>query len=282
MPDKRLTSFNLDQAELLGEGGESQVYALDEAHIVRIFREGASVQGVAERTKVLTEIAVGAVHLPFETPFVLEQGTLFGQIYTIEKRIPGTSLLTALATAQGSLRHNLIEQYMETAWQLGRINITRPFFGEFGRHDAIQTSTWQAYLAERARLSLGASSFANIDAGALATAVGEPSDPPAFVHLDYFAGNVMVDGDQLTAVIDFGYSSVIGDRRMNALVAAAHLVTPRITPTITTDDQAIAMAWLQERELIAYYKRGVPWLAAYWAFASDDVALYEWCRSVLM
>ena len=50
----------------------------------------------------------------------------------------------------------------------------------------------------------------------------------------------MVHEDQLTAVIDFGYSSIIGDRRMNAMVAAAHLVTPRITPTITADDQSLS------------------------------------------
>ena len=59
----------------------------------------------------------------------------------------------------------------------------------------------------------------------------------------------MVDENQLTGVIDFGYSSIIGDRRVNALVATAHLVTPRITPTVTADDQAIAYAWLRERDL---------------------------------
>ena len=115
----------------------------------------------------------------------------------------------------------------------------------------------------------------------MAVAIGELCGPPAFVHLDYFAGDVIVDENQLTAVIDFGYSSIIGDRRMNALVAAAHLVTPRITPTITADDQAIAYAWLRERDLFKYFEHGLPWLAAYWTFASDDARLYEWCCSIL-
>ena len=212
---------------------------------------------------------------------MLEQGALFGRIYTIEKRIPGTSLLAALATAQGATRRSLIEQYMDAAWQLGSINITRPFMGEIGRSDAIQTNNWHDYLAKRAKLSLAASPFANIDADALAAAIDELRGTPAFVHLDYFAGNVMVNDNQLTAVIDFGYSSILGDRRMNAMVAAAYLVTPRITPTITAADQAIAYAWLREHDLFSYYERGVPWLAAYWAFASDDQALYEWCCSIL-
>ena len=204
-----------------------------------------------------------------------------GRIYTIEKRIPGTSLLTALSTTAGSARRSLIEQYMETAWQLGRLNITRPFVGEFGRNDAIQTTTWQAFLSGRARRSLVDSRFAHIDPDTVAAPVGELSGTPAFVHLDYFAGNVMVDKGRLTAVIDFGYASIIGDRRMNTLVATAHLVTPRITPTVTADDQAVAFAWLRERDLFTYYERGLRWLAAYWTFASDDAGLYAWCRSIL-
>ncbi len=202
---------------------------------MHLFREGASAEVVAARTNLLAEIAAGATHLPFETPVVLEQGAFFGRIYTIEKRIPGTSLLSALATTQDTVRRSLIEQYMAAAWKMGSIHITRRFIGEIGRKDAIQATAWQAYLTERARRSLAASPLTNIDADALAASVGELCDAPAFVHLDYFAGNVMVHEDQLTAVIDFGYSSIIGDRRMNAMVAAAHLVTPRITPYYTNN-----------------------------------------------
>ena len=60
-----LASFSLSQAELLGEGSEAQVYALDEAHVVRLFREGASAEDVAGRTRFLAEIAAGAVALAF-------------------------------------------------------------------------------------------------------------------------------------------------------------------------------------------------------------------------
>lgn len=281
MHDDLLAAFHSDRADLLGEGGEAQVYALDETHVVRLFRAGAAADAVAGRTRLLAEIAAGAGHLPFETPVVLGQGTFFGRNYTIEKRIPGISLLAALATAEGATRRSLIEQYMDAAWQLGTIEITRPFVGEICHRDAIQTSSWPAYLAERAKCSLAASPLAHIDADALADSVDTLRGTPAFVHLDYFAGNVMVHDNQLAAVIDFGYSSIVGDRRMNALVAAAHLVTPRITPTISADDRAVAYAWLREHDLFSYYERGVPWLAAYWTFASDDAALYDWCCSIL-
>lgn len=281
MQNQHLASFNPNQAELLGEGGEAQVYALDEAHVVRLFREGTAAEDVAARTTLLAEIAAGATHSPFETPIVLEQGEIFGRIYTLEKRIRGTSLLTALSSATGDVRRRLIEQYMDTAWRIGEIEMERDFFGEIGRKDAIQTSIWQAYLTERASHSLASSPLKQLDANAFSAAIGECSGKPALIHLDYFAGNVMADGDKLTAVIDFGYSSIIGDRRMNALVAAAHLITPRITPTVSAEDQAVAFAWLRERDLFDYYERGLPWLAAFWTFAHDDAELFKWCCSIL-
>ena len=279
--NEALSHFNINQTNLLGEGGEAQVYALDETHIVRLYRQGATVEGAAERTALLAEIAAGATHLPFETPVVFEQGVFNDRVYTIEKRIAGTSLLNALTQADADTRRSLIEQYMDAAWQLGTLDIKRPFFGEIGRNDAIQTSTWQAYLIERAKRSLNASPLAHLDATRWAAALGESAEAPAFIHLDYFAGNVMADGDRLNAVIDFGYSSIMGDRRMNAMVAATHLVTPRITPIVTATDRAVAFAWLRERELFDYYERGIPWLAAYWTFAHDDAPLYEWCCSIL-
>lgn len=167
------------------------------------------------------------------------------------------------------------------AWLLGTVRITRPFFGEIGRNDAIRTISWHAYLIERAQRSLATSPLSHVDVNELAAAIPAPLGAPALVHLDYFAGNVMVADEQVNAVIDFGYSSIMGDRRMNALVAAACLMSSAITPPVTAADQAIATAWLREHDLFDYYQRGLPWLAAYWAFASDDAALFNWCCSIL-
>ena len=248
---------------------------------MRLFRRGATAEGVSTRTALLNEIAAASQHLPFETPIVFAEGTAQDRIYTIEKRIAGTALLTALAESDRHTRNGLIEQYMETAWLLSTIDIQRPYFGELCRDDAVQTPTLQDYLSKRAKRSLRGSSFANIDTGELAAMVGEPIDEPAFVHLDYFAGNVMAAGGRISAVIDFGYSSIIGDRRMNPVIAAAYLTTAHITPIVTQADRNIAFDWLKKRDLLDYYERIEKWLAAYWLFASDDVELYNWCCSIL-
>ena len=280
-----LDAFKVTEADLLGEGGEAQVYALDDARVVRIYGEGGTLADEAARTDLLAEIRDAAQHLPFETPQVLEVGEKFGRIYAIEKRLPGTSLLQALKNSSGSVRTGLITQYMDAAWQLGTLNIESTQYGEINHKNGLKTTTLQAYLAGRARhnLTIADHTDIDIDTDALAASMGEPPDGPAFVHLDYFAGNVMADGDRISAVIDFGYSSIIGDRRMNAVAAAVHLMSPRITPTVIEDDRNTAMAWLRERDLLGYYEHGEPWMACYWAFVpeADDPAAYHWCRSIL-
>ncbi len=281
MIDDVLAYFGLTAADFLGEGGEAQVFGLDDERIVRIMREDATEDGVAARTLLLQEIAVGAQHLPFATPVVLAQETVFGRIVTVEARIPGRSLLEVLKTAQGSDRRALISDYMDVAWQLGSVAVERPYYGEFGRNDAIQTATLQAYYAERSRRSLAGSQYETIDTTLLAAQLGEPPDGPAFVHLDYFAGNVMADARKLTAVLDFGYSTIIADRRMTVVAATAHLLSPRITPFVTEEDRRIALAWLEERDLTAFYQLGEQWMAMYWMFARDDAAAMAWCQSVL-
>ena len=287
MTQSPLNYFNLTQADLLGEGGEAQVYALDADRVVRMYRPGATLAGAEARAALLAEIAAGAGHLPFTTPQVIEVGELAennGRVYVIEKRIPGTSMLQALEHSSGSTRSDLISQYMEAAWQLGTLKLQRPFFGEISHEAPVQTATLEEYLAERAGRSLaGVTSLAHVDPAALAHALGEPMAAPVFVHIDYFPGNVMVNNNQLNAVIDFGYSSSIGDRRMTVMAAAAHLVSPRISPTVTEADRVIALDWLRERDLFDYYERGLPWLAAYWSFVpeADDPAAYAWCHSIL-
>ena len=282
-----LNRFNPIEAQLLGEGGEAQVYALDAKRIVRLYREGATLEGAKSRARLMAEIAAGAQHLPFATPVVIECGeielphlTPSKRIYVIEERIAGTSMMAALPTLDDGARERLIEQYMDVAWALGTLNIERPAFGELDHWDAVSAETFTHYLTERATRSLAGSDYADLDIAAIIAQLGEPTEPPAFVHLDYFAGNVMVEDGQISGVIDFGYSSIIGDRRMNVVAAAAHLTSPRITPVVTEADRVVARRWLHARNLSAYFAAGERWMAAYWMFARDDPAVVAWANEV--
>ena len=276
-----LATFNPETATLLGEGSESRVYALDSHHVLRVCRDGASTDGVAARAALLDEITAGSRHIPFATPQVIEQGEHNGQHVTLENRLNGNSMLNALADASGSGRRMLIEQYMEAAWLLGDVAIERPFYGEICHPEPIEAPSFRAYLAERAERSLATSTDMTLtDSIRIAANVAEPDDRGRLVHLDFCPANVLVEGVRVSAVLDFGYASLIGDRRMTAVAAAAYLV-PEITPTVKKGDQAIAFDWLRNHEMISYYTSAERWLAAYWTHASDDENLFKWCTKIL-
>ncbi len=280
--DGVLEQLGTSADQLLGEGGEAKVYALDESHVLRMHQPGSSLDDALSRKLLLDEIAVGASHLWFTTPEVIEVGALLGHTYSIERRIDGEPLIDALRTADDSTRALLVSRYMDAAWSTGEISVARPSFGEVSADEPIAGNSFSEYLAERARRSLADTPLAHIDAQSLADALGEPVDAPALVHLDFFAGNVMADGDEVTGVIDFGYSTIIGDRRLTPVAAAVHLVSPRITPVATAEDRDVAMSWIAEHELQDYYPAGERWMAAYWMFASvDDPVILPWSRSVL-
>lgn len=280
--DDVLEQLGTSRDQLLGEGGEAQVFALGESQVLRLHQPSESADDALSRKLLLDEIAARASHLWFATPAVIEVGALLGHTYSIEERIDGVPLIDALLTADEATRARLVARYMDAAWATGEISVVRSSFGEAAGSNPIRRSTFCEYLAERARRSLADTPLEHIDEQALADALGEPVDAPALVHLDFFAGNVMADGDQITGVIDFGYSTIIGDRRLTPVAAAVHLVSPRITPVATDTDRALAMNWIAEHELGDYYAAGERWMAAYWMFASDDdPVILPWSKSVL-
>jgi aminoglycoside phosphotransferase (APT) family kinase protein len=148
--------------------------------------------------------------------------------------------------------------------------------------NAIRTSSYHTYLEQRAAQSLKAagSTFKNVNPAKLATDLPKP-DEKALVHLDAFPGNMLAEGGAITAVLDFGASVIIGDRRLDPLTAAVYLA-PSITPTATNSDRLVAQEWLTSRGLADHYAAAQNWIAAYWSFATDDISLHQWCRKILV
>jgi aminoglycoside phosphotransferase (APT) family kinase protein len=156
-------------------------------------------------------------------------------------------------------------------------------FGDLIVDDAITTSTWRAYLEQRAAANLARSTreFWSTDPVALASELPE-SAGAAFVHLDAFAGNMLTDGAHITAVLDIGATSAVGDRRLDPLSAAVYLASPEITPVATRADVDVAMSWLRAAELRDLFDPARRWLAAFWSSAVNDPPLRAWCRRVLL
>ncbi len=277
-----MRTLGIAATALLGQGGEAMVYALDNERIARINRPGANLSQVNGRTALLAELGRNTGRVPFGIPVVLETLEVEGSIVTIERRLPGRPLDHHLGERSGESRDSLVRAYLEAASQIGDLVIDRPWYGDLRSAGAIHTTTFKSYLEQRAAQSLKAAgpAFENIDPAMLAAALPEPTGP-ALVHLDAFPGNMLAEDGAVTAVLDFGASLIIGDRRLDPLTAASYLA-PDITPTATIRDRAVAQEWLSEYELADLFPAARSWIAAYWSFARDDPAVYRWCRSVLL
>src|ERR1019366_9050951 len=89
---------------LLGHGGEAQVYALDDARVVRGLPagRGAAAAQLRRKRELIAELSAEAAR--YEFPAILQVRELGGRIYGIERRLPGRSLLEELQTVEGRRR----------------------------------------------------------------------------------------------------------------------------------------------------------------------------------
>lgn len=277
-----LDTFGINSHALLGQGGESWVFALDDGRVARINRPGTSRAQVDDRSALLSELGRSSKRVPFAIPEVLDTIETEGTISTIERRLPGRPLIELLSEVTGEARAALVRAYLEAADKIGNLMINRPWYGDLLAENAVRSSSYHEYLEQRAAQSLkdARPQFKNVGPAQLTAALPAP-DEKSLVHLDAYPGNILAEGDVITAVLDFGASVIIGDRRLDPLTAAIYL-TPAITPTAIQADRVVAQEWLIARGLAGHYTAVQNWIAAYWSFATDDVSLHDWCRAILI
>jgi aminoglycoside phosphotransferase (APT) family kinase protein len=274
--------WGLTADDLLGHGGEAWVYALGDDRVVRILHPGGRADDITRRQRLVAELR--RARPSFALPEVFEVGESAGRVFAVERRLPGRSVLDELRSAAGDDRRHLVVAYLDAAAALGDLHLDgRPGFGDLIGDDPITTSTWPEYLVQRAAANLARSAADLRSIDPVTVTEGLPdADASCFVHLDAFPGNMLTDGTRITAVIDVGSTSVVGDRRFDPLSAAVYLASPEITPTATADDVDVAMTWLGAAGLDQWLDPARHWLAAFWSFAVDDLPLLRWCRRVLL
>ena len=125
-----LETFGIDSQHLLGQGGESWVFALDNARIARVNRPGTRRAQVDSRTALLTELGRSSESVPFAIPEILDTVAIEEHVITIERRLPGRPLIQLLAESAGETRAALIRAYLEAANQIGNLVVRRPWYGD--------------------------------------------------------------------------------------------------------------------------------------------------------
>lgn len=290
--DNVLRHLGVPASALLGHGGEARVYAIDDERVVRVIHPGGSCDHIRERQTLVDELA--RAPMPFALPEVLDCGTVDGRSYAIERRLTGRSVTAELGRLDRRERDRLVEHHLDAARALGDLRLDdRGWYGDLLASTPVRADGWLDYLTAKAADGLErAPGFEAIDPARLAAdladlAASDQTGPTgdvegSFVHLDAFGGNMLAVGSTVTAVIDIGASSIRGDRRLDPLSAAVYLCAPPITPEADDGDRRVAERWLADAGLLDHLEPARRWLAAFWAWASDDRVLHRWCRSVLL
>src|SRR5436190_13636897 len=112
-----LVRFGVRPDDLLGQGGEAWVYALDADRVVRVLHSGGTVDHVRRRQRLIEELIRSRP--AFDLPDALDVGEIDGRVFVVERRLAGRSLMAELRVVEGSRRARLIEAHLEAAAALG-------------------------------------------------------------------------------------------------------------------------------------------------------------------
>ena len=120
-----LAWFGLDRSRLLGSGGESEVYALDEGRVLRLYRSTheAPAQTAAQLRRLydLWATTPPSGPVPFQVPRILDAGQLAGRYFTVDRRMSGRMLSGWLTRAPLAERREVLLSYLNAAAALHRL-----------------------------------------------------------------------------------------------------------------------------------------------------------------
>jgi putative membrane protein len=276
-----LRRFGVGDGDLLGAGGESWVYALDETRVLRVSKGGDLRRYLARLKRFYRTLPLRS----FALPTVLEIGAELGTSYAVEARLPGVALSEVLPGLAGAEREQALERYLDTAEELGDVMFPAEPYGQLLADDPTTAPSWQAYLSlvvERAVRENGLEDdvphLATVVTDTLAGFAALPDPPRALVHGDYFPGNVLVSGDlTVAAVIDFSPHTVVGDPFLDV---AGALIFLEVVDGYRAEDSAILHALIRRRygpdidAILRLYRR---YYAFYFSNAKDERTLSRWC-----
>ncbi|MEM6889910.1 MAG: phosphotransferase [Pseudomonadota bacterium] len=265
----------------MGHGSEATVYELTNGKILRLEHSPTGLDNLQTRVSLLSQLKSDPAKTGLKVPKVREYGTLHGRNYTIEDRLEGEVLAKVLERLSGSRREELIEDYMAATTKLGGLwTGDGKTFGDIAGGQLIQRPTFREYLRDRAAKCLSVSRL-NVDLEELIKPITEPSQPE-LVHLDYYPSNVLCSDSKISAVLDFGSTSIAGWGLFNLATGLAFL-DPETTPNVNLGDQKQAQEWLKRTRPHLPFNAIQRWLAVYWSICDvkDAPFRYPWCRKVL-
>jgi aminoglycoside phosphotransferase (APT) family kinase protein len=287
-----LEKFELTEANLLGVGSESLVYALGQDQILRLPKSRPFDPGSRARLRSFLDEIAG--HLPFGTPRIDDIGP--NEDYTIEARVPGRSMADFLKTAADDARDHAFRSYVAAIDAFRGVEFPDHPYGHLLATAPVWSGDWRTFAHD------SLAEFRSNHRVAIARDVGDPYrlfdkaadmiehlpayPPKALVHGDYFPGNVLLGADlQVSGVIDFGPFTLAGDPVLDFAVS---YLTLELIDECTADDARFVRELIVERHGEAIVP-ALRFYRAYLAFSMADPSntappyprLYGWSVAML-
>ena len=290
-----LDRFGVDRRAFLGAGGESEVYALDDRRVLRIYR--ATHEAPVRTTEQLQRLYdlwaySGATRdFPVQVPQILEAGRIGDRFFTVDRRFAGRSLSAWLADAEPELRREVLLSYLDAAAALRYLPTPTPRFARLVGDDPREFDSLAALLTaqltstvQRSRQRLeqdlpGVIEVWNRLQQVLITRVVEPR----FVHGDLCPPNAYVSERNgrpaVTGVGDFSPHTLVADPLLDIAGAVAFLELEDYP------DSAADAAWLTAEAVRRFGPDTAEWIGRYRVYYgfyfSDtydfDPTTYAWC-----
>jgi putative membrane protein len=287
-----LASFGTSRDQLLGSGGESEVFAIDEQRVLRIYRRAHDPSDkTVEQIRQLLASWEGA-NIGLEVPKVIQLGQHDGRFYTVDRRFAGRCLSPWLAQAQVGERREALGSYLDATRRLRELPSPIPGFARLVGQQAPQQFSSVGELLHtmldgpvrisRAQLERDLPNVAQAWSR-MHMDLADRVVTPALVHGDVCPANTYIDyrSDRwvVSGIGDFSPHTVNGDPTMDIAGAVIFL---ELEPY---PDAAADAAWLEE---LAVQQEGSDlrhWIEVYRRFYgfyfSDsfrfDPVLYAWC-----
>jgi putative membrane protein len=293
-----LAAFGTSRERLLGAGGESEVFALDERRVLRVYRSRHEApQATATQLRALYGGWLGH-DIGVEVPMTWEVGERAGQVYTVDRRFSGRNFSGWLAEAEPGLRRQALLSYLDAVTALPRLPSPVPGFARL-----VGPGTPRTYgsLAELLNAMLAGPVQRSSDRlerdlpavvevwDRLQTDLLDRSVTPRLVHGDICPPNTYVSqgpaGPVVTGIGDFSPHTMHADPVLD-LVGAAAFLELEDYPGAAAD-----AAWLESVIVARFGGLDLAggdltrWFAVYRRFygfyfsdsAEVDPRLYAWC-----
>ena len=290
--DALLAQFGLDRGALVGSGGESEVFALDDARVLRVYRaRHEAPEPTISQLRALYGAWAG-VDAGIEVPLILDAGVRDGRAYTIDRRFSGRAFSGWLATAAPVERRSALGSFLEATARVWSLPGPVPGFARLVGPDAPVRFGSMAELAQQMLAGPTRRSQEHLtrdlpQVGAvwarLMADLAARNVEPVLVHGDICPPNAYVSmgpaGPVVTGIGDFSPHTVHGDPMLDVTGAVAFL---ELEPYAEAVEDA---AWLEAVAVERFGPGTAHWIDVYRRFygfyfsdAGDfDPVLYGWC-----